>query len=303
MRCAFITLLLLLCCAQAQTCQVELQRAATLAGPRPGLRAAALLHEAHRLTEPAFPARRRLGPSEVPLATGAPVFDSVRYLAERRLLPAGWRRNELDTATWQEMIDAFTFGYGLDRISVAEPVGLDSMVDDAVRALTAVSAAVRPAALIATDQQDGETLVFLAVLWNWTPHPRLLLLNPAERTLAGGVEQLLSEIGSCALRFEDYILAREETAARLFLGNNESEVIVVASDPDRRDRWPEVVEFGEEVATMSFARADIAELNAMSVEFNGPSLGFFDAVGLFARVRTNMSPGRLFYHLEFPPEH
>ena len=300
-RAAVALLLALLGFAQAQTCRSELERTAALAGPRPGLRAAALLHEAHRLVEPAFPARRSLGPARLPLEPGAPGFESVLYLAERRMLPEGWERDDLAPATWQMMIDDFTDGYGLERVAVGEPVGLDSMVDDAVRALTAVSEAVRPAALIATDQRDGETLIFVAVLWNWTPHPRLVVLNPVGRTLAHGIEHLLAEIGTCALRFEDYILAREETAARLFLGNNNDDVFVVGSDPDRRRRWPLTIAPGDEVVTLSFATADIADLSSISVEFGGPSLGFFDAVGLILQVQTNMSPARLFYHLDFPP--
>lgn len=296
-----LLLLALLGLAQAQVCRAELERAAALAGPRPGLRAAALLHEAHRLVEPAYPARRRLGPAGLPLDGDAPGYDAVRYLAERQLLPDGWRRDELDTATWQAMIDAFTAGYGLGPVPVGEPTGFEPMVDDALRALTAVSGAVRPAALIATDQEDGETLVFLAVLWNWTPYPRLLVFNPRGHSLSAGIEPLLAGIGGCALRLEDYILAREETAARLFLGNNESTVIVVGSDPDLRRWWPLSIAAGDEVAFLSFARPEVAELAALSVEFEGPSLGFFDAIGLFARVQTNMSPARLLYHLDFPP--
>jgi hypothetical protein len=302
MRCLAALLLALLGLAEAQSCRAELERAAVLAGPRPGLRAAALLSEAHRLIEPAYPANPRPDAEPPPLAPGAAGFDDVRYLHERRLLPARWQRDEIDAVAWQRMIDRFSRGYGLEPIVVTEPVGLDSMIDDAERALAAVSAAVRPAALIATDQEDGETLVFLAVLWNWTPYPRLLVLNPAGHSLADGIEPLLGRIGSCALAFDSYILAREETAARLFLGSDSSDISVIGSDPEAVGRWPEPVDTEQMVATLSFGRPDLAELSSLSVAFEGPSsIGFFEAVGLFTRVRTNLSPSGLLYHLDFPP--
>lgn len=288
--------------ADAQVCRAELERAAALAGPRPGLRAAALLYEAHRLVEPAFPARPRDDAGPPPLDPGADGYASVRYLYERRLLPNRWQRDELDALTWQQMIDRFTRGYGLEPIAISEPVGLDAMIDDAERALAAVAASVRPAALIATDQADGETLEFLAVLWNWTPYPRLLVFNPAGLSLADGIDPLLERIGSCALSVERYILAREETATRLFLGNSDTGVIVIGSDPERPERWPQPVADEALIATLSFADPELEGIAAISVAFEGPaSIGLFEAVGLFARVRTNLSPTGLFHHLEFPP--
>ena len=295
-------LLALIGVAEAQVCRAELSRAAAIAGPRPGLRAAALLHEAHRLVEPAYPARPQPDAGPPPLEPGAPGFESVRYLHERRLLPADWRRDDLDAATWQRMIDRFTRGYGLDPIAVTEPVGLDSMVDDAVRALAAVAASVRPAALIATDQDDGETLVFLAVLWNWTPYPRLLVFDPTGLGLADGVAPLLERLGGCALAIDRFILAREETAARLFLGNSDAAVTVIGSDPELPGRWPQPVAPDATIATLSFSLSDLEGISALSVAFDGPaSIGVFEALGLFTRVRTNLSPTGLLHHLDFPP--
>ncbi len=288
--------------AQEQICRPELERAAALAGPRPGLRAAALIHRAHQLIEPAFPRLERVQVAALPLARHEHGFESLRYLAERRLLPEGWLRDELDAATWQAMIDALMRGYGFEPTPVTVPISQASLTDDTALALARLADVIRPAAVVAFERQDRTALTFMAYIWNWTPRPRLLVLNPSDLSLADGVEALLEQAGTCALQARSYVLARDDLAIRLFLGSGSTTFRIVGSEPDRRGDWPLRVAAGSEVEALSYRDSALVELNTISISFEGPvSSGFLNTVSLALQVRTNMSLNRFLNHLEFPP--
>ncbi len=301
----------LLCCllflggtASAQICVSELRAALTdLSDVRPatGVDAALLLRRAVELVEPGLPPLRKLPDSRLPVAADAPHADTVRYLAERRLLPKGWTPEALDADTWAGMLNAFRAWYKLPAMTVRPPDTLGPLLLDASVALEDVSHAIRPAALLASDPGDRDRLAFWAIIWNWTVYPRLLVLRPrSDVTLAQGPGAVLQHMGNCAVHVRSYVLAPEDTAKRLFLTTNQSRMYVVGSVPDRDGAWPRAVPEGDELAAFDFRAPEVQGLRLYTAVFEGPSVGVGTMFGLLTQLRTNVSPAHFLSFMQMP---
>jgi len=163
-----------------------------------------------------------------------------------------------------------------------------------------VGGAVRPAALLASDPDDGNRLSFWAVIWNWTVYPRLLVYRPQDGIeLRGSPRDVLSHLSNCAVRVSAFITAPEGTAKDLFLAHNDSRMYVVASQPDA-GAWPLEVPPGAELDAFAFALPELADAQVYAAVFDGPEVGFGTILGLMTRVRTNLSPAGFLSHMQTP---
>lgn len=290
--------------AGAQTCSAELSEAlptpsggAVAEAAPSGVVAAALLKEAVELVEPALPPLQY--DAAVPLEATDPYYQTVKYLAERKLLPASWRAEELDAKTWAAMLDAFLAWYRLPASGVDAPTDGADMVADVSRVLDRVSRAIRPAALLATDPADSSRTSFWAIIWNWTVYPRLLVVRPDDGASSRPADALAS-LSNCVRHVTAYISAPEETAKRLFLSHNSSRMYVVASQPGKNGFWPYEVPAGAELAAFGFELPDLSSVRLYAAVFDGPEVGFGTLLGLFWRVRTNVAPTALMGYLSTP---
>lgn len=293
--------LLLLGGAAAQVCRAELEHALPAPDTPPGVAAAQLLRAAVGLAEPALPRLRWV--LEPPLPEGERGAEAVRFLAERELLPEGWRADGLDPGVWQAMLDRFLALYEAEPVAARatdarpEPRAL---AGDLERALARVAAAVRPIALVALAQGEGGRVAFLGLVHNWSAYPRLIVRRPSEdATLAhGGLRGVLDRLGSCAVPVRDWVTAPEATARRLFLTAEEARMYVVGSEPE--GEWPLLVEEGSETDYFAFAHPDVSGLDAFAAVFTGPSLGPATLARMLPSVRTNLGPRGLLRLFEVP---
>lgn len=289
--------------AAAQICVPELRAALTdLSTDRPatGIDAAVLLQRAVDLVEPALPALVAVH-GGLPVPESSPYYGVVRYLAERRLLPASWRPGTIDAATWTKMLDDFQAWYKLKPMPLHDPARVSDLLVDTADVLERVSGAIRPAALLASDPADPNRIAFWAIIWNWTVYPRLIVLHPRDDvTLAGGPQAVLPRMGDCAVHISSYVMAPEKDAAQLFLATNQSRMYVVGSVPDGAEPWPKIVPSGQELATFAFATPMVQDLKGFAAVFDGPDVGFRTVLGLLPKLRTNMSPTRFLAYMKTP---
>ncbi|MEX2542568.1 MAG: hypothetical protein WD314_12200 [Trueperaceae bacterium] len=288
-----IAVAILLPGAFALSCESELRENVNLlpADTPPGVLSAELLAAAVHWVEPALPAL--VWSAEVPLEPGDAGYDAVRYLAERGLLPSGWRADELSAETWGAMLSRFLGWYGLSARQVRADPGREQLVTDLASALGAVGESVRPLALIASSEEDRSQIAFLGVVWNWTVYPRLIIMRPKiDQDLAGGLRPLLDELGNCVVRLEHYVYAPEDTARNLFLTNGDARMYVVGSEPELQ-AWPLLVPDGQEDDYFSFLAPQVSELVAYAAAFDGSRLGVRSLMALMPRLRTNLPPTRI----------
>jgi hypothetical protein len=259
-----------------------------------------LLTQLVRITEPAFPALRG---GAGPIAAGEDGADAARFLHRRYLLPDGWTPETHDDDAWREMLRAIAARYGAQAPSI---VGTNrtGMIGDVSRTMAVISAALRPLAVFATG--PGDRVTFFAVLWNWTPAPRLILLRPPEGlelgpggTSSERAAPVLEAMSTCAIRFESFVFASEDVALRMFVQQGESIMRILESEPPRPD-WPLVITAERVVDAFRFADPAQEGLDAMSVSIEGPSIGVGTALAVLAAVRTNLGLDGIFYHLAFP---
>jgi hypothetical protein len=288
--------------ALAQICQAELSDGLSqdeLSARTGGVDAAIHLRAAIELVEPALP--RFSQAQALPISPGARGYESVLFLAERRLLPPSWQPQELDRQTWQRMVDAFLHWYRIDPLPLTAPTTVGDLIDDLTVVLERVSEEIRPAALIAADPRNENRISFLAIIWNWTAYPRLLVVNPPDGlSLDGGMRPVMAAMGNCVLRLDTFVYAPEQTARSLFLTHNESRMIIASSAPDQPSNWPLWVAEGEELAYFGFQHPDVADLEVYAAVFDGPDVGLPRLLSLFTRIRTNISPLGFLKHLEIP---
>lgn len=284
----------------AQMCAAELGMAIEGVAPTDaatGVVAAKLLKQAVELVEPALPPLRY--DAVVPVDMSHPDYQVVKYLAERKLLPKTWQPGEIDAATWAAMLDSFLSWYKLPKSGVSSIATVGEMLTDVSTVLSAVSRAIRPAALLATDPADSSRNVFWAVIWNWTIYPRLLVVRPEGDAHARPAE-VLERLSNCVRHVTAYISAPEETAKSLFLSHNTSRMFVVASAPAKNGFWPFEVPSGEELDAFAFGLDDLSGLKLYAAVFDGPEVGFGTILGFFWRVRTNVAPTAIMGYLSTP---
>jgi len=289
MRPLVLALLLALASSAAgQVCTAELQRALPGAGATPGQVAAALLARAVQLVEPALPAQRG---GSGPVDGAGPAAEAVTYLHRRRLLPDGWTPAGHTPEAWSAMLARFTAPYRLPP-PAATGDGTAAMLQEAARALEAVAGAVRPLPVFAVDGEGQVT--FFAVIWNWTPYPRLLIFRPragarlAEaETSREAAPPVLEAMGNCALRFDLYVYADEDVALRLFVAQGSSTLRILGSEPAMAG-LPASFGTEEVVDVLTFRAAALDGIDVASVGIDGPSPGFGAVLYVLVRVRTNV---------------
>jgi hypothetical protein len=139
-------------------------------------------------------------------------------------------------------------------------------------------------------------VTFFAVIWNWTPFPRLLLFRPpAGLALAGdgrtpsdeAAAPVLAALSGCALAFDRFVYADESAALRLFVAQGASTLRVLGSEPDAAG-VPD--EFGSDdvVAALTFRAPELDGVRVLSASIEGPSPGFGAVLGVLLQVRTNV---------------
>lgn len=299
---ALMPLALLGGAALAQRCGGELAAAlerSTTPEHVSGVEGVAVVRAAVELLEPALPRMRLGSPSGV--ARGEPGFDDALFLHERNLLPEGWRPDTLARPVWQEIARRLLAWYGLDPLVVVDPASEAAFLGDVSRVLEVAAAAVRPAAIVAFDPDDRNSVAFWALMWNWTVFPRLIVYRPAaDVSLADGVAAVLPHLGSCALQPTSYLTAPEATATRLFRNANASEMVIVGGEPNVEQRWPYRVDAGGELSVFAFEHPEVADLELYSVVFVGSRVNPATLLRLLPQVRTNLSPRALLRYLETP---
>ncbi len=286
--------------AFGQVCQAELAAdfdAASLSRPPTGLDAAVALRRAVELVEPALPPLQYDKP--VPVDPGSPAYGSVKYLVERKLLPLSWTEGDLTGEAWAAMLGGFLAWYELSPGRYDAPADVAELLTDMGEVLGRVSRAIRPAALLATDQSDGRRTSFWAIIWNWTVYPRLLVVRP-DPDAGTRPNDALAALSNCAMHVSAYISAPEETAKSLFITHNSSRMYVVASQPGKNGFWPFAVAPGEELSAFAFDLPDLSGVRVYAAVFDGPEVGFGTLLGLLWRVRTNVAPTALMGYLSTP---
>jgi len=274
--------------AAAQVCTTELQRALPGAGATPGQVAAALVARAVQLVEPALPASRG---GSGPVEGAGSAADAVTYLHRRRLLPDGWTPEGHTPEAWSAMLARFTAPY---RLAAPTATGVDTaaMLAEVAHALERVAGAVRPLPVFAVDG-DGR-VTFYAVIWNWTPYPRLLIFRPRDGVrLADAPESrdaappVLAAMGNCALRFDLYVYAEEEVALRLFVAQGSSTLRLLGTEPTVAG-LPAAFGTDDVVDVITFRSPAMDGLEVASVAIDGPSPGVGAILYVLVRVRTNV---------------
>jgi hypothetical protein len=261
---------------------------------------AALAHSVRSL-EPAFP--RTVIASRLPVAEDDPLRDELRYLRERNLTPRDLSLETFGRDDWQRLLDVFTSWYGLPSRPVGPLDSPESALRDLQAAIDRVVATVRPVALLAFDPADEDRLAFVAVMWNWTSYPRLIVQRPPEGwTMREGARALAARIDDiCGVTITDYIAAPAPVARDLFLANNRATMYLVGSEPETLGAWPYQVPTGEEVAVFDFEHPEVRDLDAFSAVFVGDPLSFLSMARYLPSVRTNLSPTKLLHVLQSPP--
>lgn len=248
------------------------------------------------LLEPSLPAWRHN--VAVPLAPEEAGHSAVAWLLSRDLLPDAWAKGEVDPATWREMLSRFLGWYGLstEGTPLGSADGSDPVADLAL-ALDLAGAAVRPLAVIA--HEDGEAR-FAGVIWNWSTYPRLLVSRlPGGLAVAAGPGSVLEQLSNCALTVSDYALAPVSTAWQLFVGTGDSDMYVLASDPER-PAWPEPVARDDVRSFLEFTAGPVRGTLGFSAAFAGQELGLGAILSLLTKIRTNVQPLKVGWYLAVP---
>ena len=285
--------------AAAPVCEAELRRALPASDASDGVVAVELLAAAVRQVEPALrPWRDRSGP----IPEGERGAAAARFLDGVGLLPRGWSLETHDLAAWQAMHERFAAWYRATPATVSG-AGRQAMLADMAATLGAVSQALRPLAVFATEADERVT--FFAVIWNWSPVPRLLLLAPPPDLRLGDgsgsapAEPVLAAMSGCALRFTNYVYTHEDLAIQMFGQQGESVFRVLGSDPPDA-QLPQVFEAERVLDVFRFSDPALAGVRALSGGVEGPSVGTGTILRLLVTVRTNINLDGIFFHTAFP---
>lgn len=276
--------------AQNGVCRDELEQAARDVGSSPAQVATALVRAAFEALEPAYPQRRSA--REWSDANAA-------WLDRRGWLPDGWTEEELDAEAWAALLARLQAPYGVEPRPVSGDADAETLLAEAEAALAAGANAVRPLALVATEDGDQSEVAFLSVLWNWTPYPRLLLFPPGDAALDedGSPSGVVREMGTCAWRPSAWLSTSEDAAADYYFGNVNAGIRLVGTDrnPLRRD-----VPAGEERTVLRYEWDAMDGSSVAAVEFTGPGPGLGQVVGLLSSVRTNLGVFDIGHYLALP---
>jgi len=253
-----------------------------------------------RALEPALPATRAV--YDLPVPPEHPLHDDIRYLRERGLLPASFDPERFEAVDWQRLLDTFLSGYGLPGVRAGSADTLEAVRADLELVVARVQAVSRPVALLAWDPEDEQRLVFMGLLMNWSPYPRLVVMRPPEGwSMRDGARELASRITLCGEPVRDWVSAPAPVARALFIQHAEdAPMYVVGSEPERRT-WPYRIEAGAEVDAFAFTHPAVADVESFSAVFAADPVGMVQLALLVPYVRTNMSPVGLARALQTPP--
>ena len=256
-----------------------------------GVFAAEMLSAAIHIVEPALPPMAWA--ESLPLEPGDPGYDAVSYLAERQLLPDSWSARDLSASAWGTMLARFINWYGLESVSFEGEITRESIITDLTGVLERVSEVVRPLVLIAGSSEERDEIAFLGLVWNWTVYPRLIVHKPEPgQDLAAGFRPLLEEMSNCAVEFEHYIYAPEDTARKLFLTHADARMYVIGSEP-ALPAWPMLVPEGQEERFFAFEAPEVSDRSAFAAAFDGEQLPVTTLMMMLPRLRTNLPPTRI----------
>lgn len=292
MRLLLTLALLLAGWGMSQRCLPELRGdtdLSALSQPASGRDAARYLRRAVALLEPVLP---QLASAAVPLSPDYPDYEAVRLLAQHRLLPAEWQPEALPVAVWREMLGRLAAWYGvtLTPTFAAAPTRWQ-LLSELALLIAEVGPGLRPVALVAAGEQNGQRVAFWALIRNDSVYPRLMVLRPPDDTvsLQGGVAAVLPYLSSCATEVHRYIFATAPIARRLFLANNEARMVIVELEPSSLEPLSYVPE-GEELAYLTFEHAALDGYQRFAALFVGPGPSLPTVLRLLPQLRTNMGP-------------
>jgi len=299
MRVLLTLALLLVGWGVAQRCLTELRGdtdLSALSQLASGRDAARYLRRAVELLEPVLP---QLASASVPLDPHDPDYDTLRLLAQQRLLPAEWQPESLAVTVWREMLRRLAAWYGVTVTPTfaAAPTRWQ-LISELVLLINQVGPGLKPVALVASDEQNSQQIAFWALIRNDSVYPRLIVVRPPfDRLRAGsdetvslqrGVAAVLPYLSTCATEVRRYIFAPAPVARRLFLANNEARMVIVELEPSSLEPW--YVPEGEELTYLTFEHASLDGYQRFAALFIGPGPSLPTVLRLLPQLRTNMGP-------------
>ena len=300
----FLTVLLislLLSTTFAQQCLSELQAGISqdeLSDPATGRDAAEYLKRAVDLLEPVLPPLFTV--SDIPLTPDDPDYGAVRFLAERGLLPGTWEADTLAPETWAEMVAGVADWYSLGAGGIAAVLTKGQLLENLADLIGQAAPQLDPVALFAFDSQ-GDGVTFWAIIRNGGVYPRMIVQRPPQEAIdaRGDTAQALSLLGSCAYTLSNYVSAPADTAQRLFLANNDAQMVIAQADPSTAEGLI-YVPSGEEAAYLSFTSPATGTYDQYAALFVGPSIGAMALLRIIPQLRTNMNPGEIIDFVQGP---
>ena len=300
----FVTLFigLLLSVGLAQQCLSELQTGISqdeLSDPATGRDAAEYIKRAVDLLEPVLPPLFTV--SNILLSPDDPDYSAVRFLAERGLLPGTWEADTLAPETWAEMVAGVADWYSLDASEELAAVPTKGQLLENLADLIGQAAPqLDPVALFAFNSQ-GNGVSFWAIIRNGGVYPRMIVQRPPEEVIdaRGDTAQALELLGTCAYTLSNYVSAPADTAQRLFLANNDAQMVIAQAEPSTTEGLL-YVPSGEEAAYLSFSSAATETYEHYAALFVGPSIGAMALLRIIPQLRTNMNPGEIIDFVQGP---
>lgn len=292
MRVLLTLALLLAGWGAAQRCLAELRGdtdLSALSQLASGRDAARYLRRAVELLEPVLP---QLASAAVPLDPHDPDYETVRLLAQQRLLPAEWQPETLSVTVWREMLRRLAAWYGVTVTpTFAAPPTRWQIISELSLLIARVGPSLNPVALVASDEQNSQQVAFWALIRNDSVYPRLIVVRPPDETvsLQRGVAAVLPYLSTCATEVRGYIFAPAPVARRLFLANNEARMVIVELEPSSLEPLRYVPE-GEELAYLTFERSSLDGYQRFAALFIGPGPSLPTVLRLLPQLRTNMGP-------------
>ncbi len=276
----------------AQQCERELSAgfsANEFALPADGRRAAELLKRAVELLEPSLPPLQRV--TDLPVPADDPDRPTFAYLADRELLSPNWSAGTFSFDAWTAALAKLASWYELPAPTLRDrnPSGSD-LIRSLEPILEAAGAYLDPVAIFAYDPADPARIAFWATLRNGV-YPRLVVVHPPTEPLnvSEDVTGAMARLSNCVVSLQNYVYASADTAEQLFIANNESRMVVLATEPPSAQELLEAPS-GDETAYLTFRAPEVADKERYTALFLGPSVGFGTMLRLIPRLRTNMSP-------------
>ncbi len=259
--------------------------------------AAKLLKKTVELLEPAMPP---LADAHVTaLSLDDPDYPTIKFLADRQILPDTWQDGELNAPLWRAMLLNIVQWYEILPIRISsEALTNQQLIDHLSTLINRASVTIHPLVLAGVDQND---ISFVGIIKNDPPYPRLIVIKPPEGIdISSNFQNIFSYIGNCASNFVNYVHGPSIAARQLFLTHNSSSMYVFKTDPTKFESWIEVPQ-GEEVPYLEFTNPNVADLGNYTALFSGSGPGIFTLMQIVPQFRTNMSPREIINFIQAIP--